>query len=42
MTYETLKNKDFIERVMKEIPVSVFEGSLLQEHVAAKSGTVKS
>ncbi len=42
VTYETLKNKDFSERVMKEIPSSVLEGSLLQEHVAAKSGTVKS
>ena len=40
VTYETLKNKDFSERVMKEIPPSVLEGSLLQEHVAAKSGTV--
>lgn len=42
VTYETLKNKDFSERVMKEIPTSVLEGSLLQEHVAAKSGTVMS
>jgi len=42
VTYETLKNKDFSERVMKEIPPSVLEGSLLQEHVAAKSGTVMS
>lgn len=40
VTYETLKNKDFSERVMKEIPPSVLAGSLLQEHVAAKSGTV--
>ena len=40
VTYETLKNKDFSERVMKEIPPSVLEGSLLQEHVTAKSGTV--
>ena len=40
VTYETLKNKDFSERVMKEIPPSVLEGSLLQEHTAAKSGTV--
>lgn len=42
VTYETLKNKDFSERVMKEIPPSVLEGSLLQEHLAAKSGTVMS
>lgn len=42
VTYETLKNKDFSERVMKEIPPSVLEGSLLLEHVAAKSGTVMS
>ena len=42
VTYETLKNKDFSERVMNEIPPSVLEGSLLQEHVAAKSGTVMS
>lgn len=42
VTYETLKNKDFSERVMKEIPTSVLEGSLLQEHLAAKSGTVMS
>lgn len=42
VTYETLKNKDFIERVMKEIPLSVLEGSLLQEHVAAESGGVMS
>lgn len=42
VTYETLKNKDFSERVKKEIPPSVLEGSLLQEHVAAKSGTVMS
>lgn len=40
VTYETLKNKDFSERVMKEIPPSVLEGSLLQEHVAAESGRV--
>lgn len=42
VTYETLKNKDFIDRVMKTIPLSMLEGSLLQEHVAAKSGTVMS
>lgn len=42
VTYETLKNKDFSERVMKEIPQSVLDGSLLQEHVGAKSGTVMS
>jgi hypothetical protein len=37
--FETeINNKDFSERVMSEIPASVLEGSLLQEHVAAKSG----
>lgn len=38
VTYETLKNKDFAERVMKVIPQSVLEGSLLREEVAAKAG----
>lgn len=42
VTYETLKNKEFGERVMKEIPKSVLEGSLLQEEVAAKAGAVMS
>lgn len=42
VTYETLKNKDFGERVMKEIPQSVLDGSLLQEEVAAKAGAVMS
>jgi predicted GNAT family acetyltransferase len=42
VTYETLKNKEFGERVMKEIPKSVLEGSLLQEDVAAKAGTAMS
>lgn len=42
VTYETLKNKEFSERVMTEIPPSVLEGSLLQEHMAAKSGSVMS
>lgn len=38
VTYETLKNKEFGQRVMKEIPKSVLDGSLLQEEVAAKAG----
>ena len=42
VTYETLKNKDFGERVMKEIPQSVLDGSLLQGEVVAKSGAVMS
>jgi hypothetical protein len=42
VTYETLKNKEFGERVMKEIPKSVLDGSLLQEDVAAKAGAVMS
>lgn len=42
VTYETLKNKDFGERVMKEIPKSVLDGSLLQEEFAAKAGPVMS
>lgn len=42
VTYETLKNKEFGERVMKEIPQSVLDGSLLQEEVAAKAGAVMS
>lgn len=42
VTYETLKNKEFGERVMKEIPRSVLDGSLLQEDVAAKAGAAMS
>jgi hypothetical protein len=42
VTYETLKNKDFGERVMKEIPQSVMDGALLKEEVAAKAGPVMS
>lgn len=38
VTYETLKNKEFGERVLKEIPKSVLDGSLLREEVAAKAG----
>lgn len=38
VTYETLKNKEFEERVMQEIPKSVLDGALLQEELAAKSG----
>ena len=37
VTYETLKNKEFSERVMSEIPRTVLEGSLLQEGVAVKA-----
>jgi hypothetical protein len=42
MTCETLKNKDFGERVMMEIPQSVMDGALLKEEVAAKAGPVMS
>jgi hypothetical protein len=38
VTYETLKNKEFGERVMNEIPRSVLDGALLQEGVAVKAG----
>lgn len=38
VTYETLKNKEFGERVMNEIPQSVLDGALLQEGVAVKAG----
>jgi len=37
VTYETLKNKDFGERVMSAIPRSVLDGSLLQEGVAVEA-----
>jgi hypothetical protein len=37
VTYETLKNKEFVERVSNEIPRSVMEGSLLKEEVAVKA-----
>jgi hypothetical protein len=37
VTYETLKNKEFVERVMSEIPQSVLDGALLQEGVAVKA-----
>ena len=39
VTYETLKNKDFGERVMSAIPRSVLDGSLLQEGLAVKGRT---
>ncbi len=38
VTYETLKNKEFVARVLSVIPRSVREGSLLDERVAAESG----
>ena len=37
VTYETLKNKEFEEKVMQEIPKAVLDGALLQEELAAKS-----
>ncbi len=37
VTYETLKNKEFEEKVMREIPKSVLDGALLQEELAAKT-----
>ncbi|MGB4343540.1 MAG: hypothetical protein WBJ03_07995, partial [Moraxellaceae bacterium] len=40
VTYETLKDKEFSDRVMKEIPKSVLEGALLQEEVAARTSAV--
>lgn len=43
VTYETLKAKDFSERVMKLIPASVVkEGSLVLEKVAVESGKAAS
>ncbi|TCO80609.1 hypothetical protein EV699_11387 [Plasticicumulans lactativorans] len=42
VTYETLKNKEFSDRVMKEIPKSLLDGSLLQEGVAAQAGVATS
>lgn len=38
VTYETLKNKEFVDRVMSEIPQSMLDGALLQEGVAVKAG----
>lgn len=35
VTYETLKNKEFIERVCEVIPASVLDGALLNEDIAA-------
>lgn len=37
VTYETLKDKKFVNRVMSEIPRSLLEGSLLQESVAVEA-----
>jgi hypothetical protein len=41
VTYETLKNKEFGERVMSEIPQSVLDGALLHEAVAVKARVAK-
>lgn len=38
VTYETLKNKEFVARVLSVIPKAVLEGSLLDERIAAESG----
>lgn len=40
VTYETLKNEEFAERVLSEIPKSVLDGSLLNESTAAESGKI--
>lgn len=37
VTYDVLRNKDFMDRVLKEIPPSVLGGALLDEQVAAKA-----
>lgn len=37
VTYETLKNKEFEDKVMQQIPKAVLDGALLQEGMAAKS-----
>jgi len=41
VTYETLKNKEFKEKIMQGIPRSVLDGALLQEDVAAQSAIKK-
>ena len=42
VTYETLKDKEFGARVMREIPQSVLDGALLREELAAKAGSATS
>lgn len=41
VTYETLKDESFIERVLAMIPKSVISGSLLVEKTAAESGEAR-
>lgn len=38
VTYETLKDKAFVERVLSQIPRAVLDGALLDERIAAESG----
>ncbi|WP_338848777.1 hypothetical protein V8J88_07630 [Massilia sp. W12] len=40
VTYETLKNPEFSERVMSVIPASVLDGALLHENVVAQASPV--
>lgn len=42
VTYETLKNEEFENRVKELIPSSILKGALLEEHVAAESAGVAS
>lgn len=42
VTYETLKDRDFGERVMEQIPKAILDGSLLQEELAVKAGKATS
>lgn len=37
VTYETLKNEEFVKKVKELIPASVLKGALLEEYVAAES-----
>ena len=37
VTYETLRNEEFIERVFNAIPKSILDGALLNEDLAAKA-----
>jgi hypothetical protein len=41
VTYETLKNTEFKEKILQGIPRSVLDGALLQEDVAAQSAIKK-
>jgi len=42
VTYETLKNKEFEEKVMQQIPKFILDGALFNEELAAKSAKLHS